>query len=129
MQLRFGVFACVLFAELLQAADPTGRITGTVLDPASAPIAQARITARNDETGLTRQAVSAADGGFVFPLIPSGTYTVITEAPGFRRFERRHVLVAADANVNVAVSLQVGDVPESVTVEPHTELVHPRSGT
>jgi len=43
----------------------------------------AKITARVPATGLTRQTVSAADGGYVLPLLPVGNYTLTVEAPGF----------------------------------------------
>ena len=83
----------------------------------------------NTATGLNRETSTASDGGFVFPLVPVGPYTVSAEAPGFRRFEQRGVTVATDVNATVRVVLQVGDVAETVTVEAHAGLVETRSGT
>ena len=112
-----------------RAADPTGTISGTVLDPSSAPVPKARVVATNTATGLNRETLAATDGGFVFPLVPVGPYTISVEAPGFRRFEQRSVIITTDVNVTVPVVLQVGDVAETVTVEARASLVETRSGT
>ena len=72
----------------LRAADPAGTISGSVLDSSSAPVPKARVTVTNTATGLNREALTASDGGFVFPLVPVGPYTVSVEAPGFRRLNK-----------------------------------------
>jgi hypothetical protein len=113
----------------LYAAEPSGSISGSVLDPSGAPVPKTRVTVTNTATGLNRETTTASDGGFVFPLIAVGPYTVTAEAAGFRRFEQRGVVVATDVNVTVPVALQVGDVTETVKVEAQAALVETRSGT
>jgi hypothetical protein len=127
-QIVIWVFLSLLLIPA-HAADPTGTISGTVLDSSGAPIPKARVTAANTATGLSRETLTASDGGFVFPLVPVGPYTVSAEAPGFRRFMQRNVTIATDVNVTVPVLLQVGDVAETVTVEARAGLVETRSGT
>src|SRR5260370_25693220 len=92
----------------LHAADRTGTIGGTVVDRSGAPIPKIRIIATNTGTGLSRETQTAVDGGFVFPVLPVGPYTLAVEAPGFRRFEQRGITVAANVNVAVPVILQGG---------------------
>lgn len=128
MSLRTAAWFSLALLAPLYAADPTGSIAGTVVDPTNAPVPKARITATNTGTGLNRETLTASDGGFVFPLLPVGIYNVGVEVPGFRRFEQRAVRVTADASVTVPVTLQVGDLAEAVTVEAHAELVETRSG-
>jgi Carboxypeptidase regulatory-like domain len=111
------------------AADPTGTIAGTVTDPSGASVPKVRITAVNSRTGLTRETLTATDGGFVFPLLPVGDYKLNVVTPGFRRFEQRGITVTADVNVSIPVSLQVGDAAETVTVEARAVQVETRSGT
>src|SRR5438270_6053954 len=109
-----------------RAADPTGTISGTVLDSSGAPVPRARVVAANTATRLSRETLTASDGGFVFPLVPVGPYTVSAEAPGFRRFEQRNVTITTDVNVTVPISLQLGDVSETITVEARASLVETR---
>lgn len=115
-------------AFTLFAADPTGTIAGTVADPSGASVVGAKVTVVAPATGLSRSAVSAADGGYVFPLVPVGAYTVSVEAPGFRRFEQRGIAVKTDGSTTVPVTLQIGATSDTVTVESSAEMVETRSG-
>jgi hypothetical protein len=119
----------LLVAMLAAAADPTGTIAGTVADPSGAAVAGAKVTAINPATGLSRETTTSADGGYVFPLIPAGTYNVVVEISGFRRFEQRGVDVKVNSNSTVDVTLQLGATSESVTVDANAEMVDTRSGT
>src|SRR5262249_53943369 len=84
----YGFIAFLLFVSSLYAADATGSIGGTVLDPSGAPVARIRVVATNTAISLSRETLTAVDGGFVFPVLPVGPYTVTVEAAGFRRFEQ-----------------------------------------
>lgn len=94
---RFLHFACSLLLVAMVAAvpalaaDATGTISGSVTDPTGGAISGAKVTATSLTTNLTRSAVTAPDGGSVFPLMPVGPVAVSVEAPGFRRFEQRGV--------------------------------------
>jgi hypothetical protein len=123
------VFAFICTGLLTYAADPTGTIAGTVVDPSQAAVPGAKITVTALATGLTRNTNSAPDGGYVFPLLPVGLYSVAVEAQGFRRFEQKGVQVQADQSATVPISLQLGSTSETVSVEANAELVETRSGT
>ena len=75
------LLVCVIPAILL-GADPTGGISGKVVDPSGSIVAGAKLTVESQSTGLRREATSASDGGFLFPLLPPGTYKLSAEAPG-----------------------------------------------
>jgi catecholate siderophore receptor len=55
---------------------------GRVVDPATAPIPGAKVTAGSDDTGTLRTATTDRAGAFVLALSP-GRYTVSVVAPGF----------------------------------------------
>src|ERR1700756_5619066 len=119
---RLFVLLCALWLSApIFAADPTGTIAGTDLDPSGAAVVGANITATALATALTRKTVSAADGGYVFPLLPVGFYALTIEAPGFRRFEQRGIQVEADKSSTVPISLQIGAATETVSVEANAE--------
>lgn len=126
MRKFFGVF---LTALSTWAADPTGSIAGKITDPSGAAIVGAKLTATSQATGLNRGAVSGSDGGYILPLLPSGAYMLLVEADGFRKVEQRGITVAANTTATVPITLQLGAVADSVTVEANANLVDTTSGT
>jgi hypothetical protein len=123
------VLAICAACALVYAADPTGTIAGTAVDPSGAAVTNAKVSIKNQATGLTRESTTATDGGYLFPLVPVGTYTISVEAQGFRRFEQRGIEVKTDASSALPVTLQLGPVTDAVTVEANAEMVETRSGT
>ena len=77
-------------------AQTRGSIEGTVRDTRQVML-RVTITAKNDTTGATREAVSAEDGTFVIGGILPGTYTVTIQDEGFNPFSRKVVVVAGEA--------------------------------
>src|SRR5207253_5681844 len=68
------------------------------------------------------------NGGYVFPLVPVGFYSIAVDAQGFRHFEQRGIEVRTDASATVPVSLQIGSATQSVTVEANSQMVQTQSG-
>jgi Carboxypeptidase regulatory-like domain len=125
---RLSLIAFAFSALLLKAADPTGTISGSVVDPSGASVATARVTVLNLGTGYTRNQLTGADGSFVFPLLPTGIYSVTVDAQGFRRHEQKGVEVKTDQSSSVPISLQIGAAADSVTVQADAQMVETRSG-
>src|SRR4051812_48578065 len=63
----------------------TGVLTGTVADPQGGAIANAKVVAKNQETGVETTVSSTGVGSYTFPALPPGKYTVTAEAQGFKR--------------------------------------------
>lgn len=93
-----------------------GQIEGTVFDQNNAAIASATITATNIETGATRMARTDATGVYRFPLLPLGTYRIAAEAASFKKFIREGIILAAGQTATIDISLQPGDISETVTI-------------
>jgi Carboxypeptidase regulatory-like domain len=127
LKLSFSLLVCLL-PIALWAADPTGGIAGSVSDPSGAAIVGANISATNLNTGLVRNTTTAADGGYLFPLLPVGSYSVSVEAPGFERYEQRGIEVKTDQSSTVPVILKIGSPSQSVTVQANAEMVQTQSG-
>lgn len=119
------VFAALCFGQ----ARDTASIFGTVADSQAAVVPGATVNLANAGTGQTRTANTDASGGYVFPLLPVGTYSVTVEQSGFRKFERRGVEIRANENVRVDVVLEIGNVQETVTVEALATTVDTRAAT
>ncbi len=72
---------CALFAQ-----STTGEILGVVQDSSGAVVAEARVEVKNLDTNATKEAATARDGTFRFPLLPSGRYEVMVEKSGFAQY-------------------------------------------
>jgi Carboxypeptidase regulatory-like domain/TonB dependent receptor-like, beta-barrel len=107
----------------------TASLFGTVSDAQGAIIPGAQITVTSVATGQARNAESDAAGGFLFSLLPVGSYDLTVEQPGFRKMERTGILLQANENIRADVQLEVGNVTETVTVEASALTVDTRSAT
>jgi Carboxypeptidase regulatory-like domain len=122
---------CIVFfpAQLTRAAEPTGSISGTVVDPSGAAVPGAKITATNVDTGVTRQTATTGDGSYAFLGLPVGSYSLTVEATGFQRSVQTGITVKADQSLTVPISLILGATTQSVTVEGNTALVQTQQAT
>src|SRR5712692_2233721 len=71
-----------------QARD-TASLFGTITDAQGALVPGARVTVTNPATGLSRSASTDTSGGFIFSLLPVGSYNLSVEQTGFRKYESR----------------------------------------
>ena len=121
---RLLVFLAVLTsATYAHGQATTGEVAGRVQDAGGLPVPGANVTALNPDTGFTRSAVTAADGGYVVTLLPPGRYTISAELSGFRKAVREGVVVAVGGRPTVNLDLQVGSVTEVVQVSGAAPLV------
>ena len=100
-----------------------GGLRGTVWDANGGAVANARIRLSDSGTGAARSTLSGSDGGFVFSELVPGTYRVEVEAPGFKKFERKDVVVGTQQQVSLDLKLEIGAVTESVMVTESVPLV------
>src|SRR5216684_5915249 len=97
-----------------------GSIRGLVTDPSSASVAGAKVSLINEGTSEQRSAASNNLGEYVFSQVIPGTYTVAVEASGFKKVDRKGIVLATQGQLTVDLQLEVGSVAESVLV---TEVV------
>ncbi|MDZ4799383.1 MAG: TonB-dependent receptor [Bryobacteraceae bacterium] len=108
---------------LMLAQSDRGTITGRVLDATEAVVANASITATNQETGIRSVGKTSETGNFVIPQLAVGRYEVAIEAPGFRRNVRRDVDLNIAQTLTLNVSLEVGAVEQQIEVTGAAPLV------
>ena len=101
----------------------TATVVGTVADPSGAVMAGATVTVTNTETGVVRKTVSNGSGAYEVPLLPVGTYSIAAEQKGFKRAEQTSVHLDAAQKAKIDLTLQVGDVADSVTVTAGASLL------
>jgi len=121
-------FAVFFVALTLFAQTDRGTITGTIIDPAGAVVANAAIEARNTGTGAVYQVASSATGNYTIPNLPTGTYELSVTVPGFKKLVRAGLAIQAAQTVRVDGALEVGSATESVTVTEAATLLKTESG-
>src|SRR5512147_3338414 len=99
---------CLIFALFAFAQGDRGSITGTVTDPAKAVVPNAAVVLRNVENASLYQTVITDTGNFTLAQLPSGTYELSIEAPGFSKFIQQGIRVLIAQTARVDVVLQVG---------------------
>lgn len=116
--------AVALLLFLLCAAPATwaqlrivGAISGTVQDPTGAVVANAKVTLRDEKTGIQRDGTSTAQGTFLFPDLAIGTYEITVAATGFQNARVSNIGVSTSQTTDVRVSLVIGSAAETITVE------------
>jgi hypothetical protein len=112
----FGLSLVLSLSRPACAQQTLGGITGLVSDPQGQLIAGATATAVNDQTGLTRTQLSGSNGYYVFANLPIGAYTITVTHEGFQAEVFPAIAVQADRTATVNVTLTVGSVSTSVTV-------------
>ena len=110
-------------------AQATATIVGAVTDSGGKVIANARVTVTQKETGLTRQVTTNDRGFYVVHSLPVGAYTVAVEAPGFKRKSVTGITLQVNEEPRIDVTLEVGAVSETVTIDAQTTLLQTESAS
>ena len=111
---------CVTGLALIPAShaqQTLGGITGSVTDTSGASVADTTITLVNDQTKLTRTQNANPSGIYEFVNLPIGTYTLTFTHDGFETQKIPSITVQADRTATLNVTLKVGQVGTTVTVE------------
>jgi outer membrane receptor protein involved in Fe transport len=110
----------LLFAAAFAMAQGivTGSISGTVEDAQGAVVTNAKITAKEVATNRVYTGDTSNGGVFNLRAVPPGTYMVTIEAPNFRKYENKGVVVNVGTDAGLGhVKMEVGSASETLTVE------------
>src|SRR6266436_1286346 len=113
----------VLLSPPLRAQSTYGSIAGSVTDSSGAAIADAQVALTNLGTAEKRTQATGSDGLYSFVNLFPGRYKIEVEKTGFKRFTRPEVVVEVNQSARIDVTLQVGDVTQSVEVTGETPLL------
>jgi Carboxypeptidase regulatory-like domain len=119
----FGTLMMLLLAAPLVAQQGTTELRGRVVDAQSGVLPGVTVIVRNQATGFSRETVSGADGSFIASGLVPGTYEVIAELQGFKKFDRKDLALEVGKTATIDVSLEVGSIEQTVTVTAETALV------
>ena len=131
-RVRSGLFGGVLLLLLTATvgwaqAGATAQISGTVKDSSGGVLPGADVTATQTETGFKRSVVTDSDGAFTIPSIPIGPYRLEVMLQGFRSFVQTGIVLQVNDSPVVPITLPLGAVAETITVQANTTMVETRS--
>lgn len=106
-----------------------GTISGVLRDPNGGVIPNAKVTLSDELTNLSRTTASSAEGLYVFNQVVPSTYSVVAEAAGFNKFERKGVIISTQEQVTLDLSLVVGTVSQTVEVTAAAPLIETSSAS
>ena len=118
--LSLKIFAAVLLCAAVcvpgYGQTVVGRISGTIQDANGAAIPNATITVTNTANNLVRTGTADQNGFYTVTNLPVGTYTIEAEQKGFKKGVIAGQSVTADARVTVDLTLEAGEVSETVQI-------------
>jgi hypothetical protein len=133
---RHGVIAAVFRGLLIlllsittvwAQTSSTAQINGTVKDQGGLALPGVTITVTQTGTGLTRVAVTDDTGSYVLQNLPIGPYRFEAALQGFRTFVQTGIVLEVGANPTLAVTLGLGQIEETVSVQGSAALVETRN--
>ena len=113
----------VLLAAPPAYAQATAQITGVVADSQGAVLPGVDVTAVQTDTGFKRSTVTDTSGSYTLTNLPLGPYRVEATLSGFRAFVRTGLVLQVNANPVVNITLALGDLSETISVQAATPLI------
>jgi hypothetical protein len=105
------ISTCALFAQ------DAAVLAGTVVDPANAAVAGARVKLMNGDRGVTRETLSSASGDFGFDGLAPGVYSLEVVKEKFQTLKLEKVELKTRDRQSLTLRLTVGEIANSITVD------------
>jgi outer membrane receptor protein involved in Fe transport len=115
------VFSVSCFA---QSAGGVAGISGVVKDSSGSSVPKAKVVISSDSRGVERTLETNDDGLFAAPaLLPGSGYKVTVNAAGFAPYEAKDLALQVGQNLNLGISLSVGQTTTTVDVTAAAQLL------
>ena len=111
------ICALLLLTGGLSGQTVSSSLVGTVLDPSSAVVPNAAVTATDEETGATRASVTDSSGVFRFLNLTPGQYSLSITVTGFKNISLKQIALAAQETRDVGrLSLVLGATTDTIAI-------------
>ncbi len=110
-------------AALAAQSNPTGSLSGIVLDPSGAAIPGASVVVTDTGTTHAFNLQSDASGRFALTSLSPGTYDVLINHPGFKAGAYRGVQIVVGQAYTLNAKLELGEAGQTVEVQAGQEVI------
>ena len=113
----------VIYSATVVAQFDSATVLGTLHDSTGATLPQATMRLKNAETGANFTTQTDGNGDFLFPNVKIGTYRLSAELQGFSTAVAENVVVTVNARQRVDMTLQPGQLTETITITDAAQLL------
>src|SRR5215469_18967021 len=117
---RIAMAAVLFTAPLMKAQSTTATLSGTVVDPSGAAVADVTVIAINSATAAKRAVMTNPQGDFSVALLPPGKYELRASKSGFARIEIPNITLNTNDERTLVIKLKVGEVLQAIVVDGST---------
>src|SRR5262245_15383282 len=110
------VFLVLLSGKALLGQTSTAVLTGTIRDASGAILPGVTVTSTNTARNTSQSTVSNDAGSYAFPAMQPGTYSLVAELPGFKKFVREGIVLQVTQVIRLDVEMELGAISETVEV-------------
>lgn len=103
----FSALGVLLLTQPVYGQAVSGSINGYVYDASDAIVAGAQVTITNTGTGVSTVRAADSAGHYIATNLLPGTYSVVIEAPGFRKFVQENVVLRIDSAIRLDASISI----------------------
>src|SRR5262245_33512256 len=126
---RKGLLLATLTALLASATalgqTTTATLSGVVKDSSGGLVTDVKITARNVDTGATRDARTDSGGRYSLTNLGPGQYEIRAEHAGFKTAAQSGVTLTVGGATVLDLTIQIGEVSEVIEVKQEEPLIEP----
>src|SRR5215471_17661790 len=127
--LLLGLLWTVLTLTAPAQVATTGQLVGAVQDQSGAVVPGVELQLQNEDTKAVLTAAASADGGFVFPTLSPGRYTLTISKQGFETTVYKGIIIYAARTTNQTLVMKVGAVTQTVEVQGEGQVLQTTTNT
>src|SRR5215471_19466872 len=127
--LLLGLLWTVLTLTAPAQVATTGQLVGAVQDQSGAVVPGVELQLQNEDTKAVLTAAASADGGFVFPTLTPGRYTLTVSKQGFETTVYKGIIIYAARTTNQTLVMKVGAVTQTVEVQGEGQVLQTTTNT
>ena len=118
-----------LFSATAWSQNQLATVSGAITDPSGAVVPTVSVTIVSQGTGLKRSVLTGTAGEYRFAGLPTGTYSLHIEKPGFHSQTREGVQLTSAAEAVINAQLVIGNLSQQANVSANAAAINSSTST